>query len=558
MGLLPVSFICNNSNKSNKGIKMSWQNGGRKPVIFETGGKANPGGLGKLTNLLPVLSLVLVLVLTCFNPWPVQAETTGPAPAENLFKATWSEADGPIVAGEANRSWLWGPGPFTSQTEEYREAPDGHRAVMYFDKGRMELTHPDTGTVTLGLLVYELISGQLQLGDNTYSPARGGPANTNVVGDPGNWLTYARLQPYASLNLDNRAADRTGQTVDEQLTEKDGLQPATGRAGQQVIAYYDTVLGHNIPKIFWNFINQPGLVYDPAFGGYLGGQPVSWLNDVGYPLTEPYWVNQKVAGTDKDVLVQAFQRRVLTFTPDNPPAYQVEMGNVGRHYAFWRYGQDFAAAPAWPAPVVNPDSLREIVRGKTGQKKVAITLDAGSTAVAFPKQIAALDKHNVKITFFLTGLWAQQNPALARQIADDGMEIGNHSFDHPDFTKISDTQARDELDKAAQAIQEASGRNPWPLFRFPYGARDARTTQLVNDMGYRSVFWTYDSLDSVDPPKSAAFLVSRITGLSDSQLDGAIILMHLGNATSGDALDPILTNLQGRGFNIVTVSELIK
>jgi hypothetical protein len=60
---------------------------------------------------------------------------------------------------------------------------------------------------------------------------------------------------------------------------------------------------------------------------------------MGYPISEPYWTKVKVGGVEKDVLVQAFQRRVLTYTPTNPEGWKVEMGNVGRHYYWWRYGK---------------------------------------------------------------------------------------------------------------------------------------------------------------------------------------------------------------------------
>jgi hypothetical protein len=65
---------------------------------------------------------------------------------------------------------------------------------------------------------------------------------------------------------------------------------------------------------------------------------VDWLFSVGLPLTEPYWTRAKVAGVEREVLVQAFERRILTYTPANPAAFQVEMGNVGLHYFTWRYG----------------------------------------------------------------------------------------------------------------------------------------------------------------------------------------------------------------------------
>jgi peptidoglycan/xylan/chitin deacetylase (PgdA/CDA1 family) len=522
-----------------------------KPVNFRANIRFILGNAALITGWL-------FLLITACLPAQAQAQTTRTdttTPPNSLFRAVWNQADGPVVAGHAARSWLWGPGPFSTQLEDYQEV--GSRTVMYFDKGRMELTHPETSQVSLGLLVYEMISGNLQMGDNLFTPSANGPADTNVVGDPGNWLTYAGLKTYASLNLDKRAEDLSGKTVDWQLTETGGIQPAGPLAGQQIIGYFDPVLGHNIPQVFWDYINQPGLVYNSTLGGYLTGQPVVWLQDVGYPLTEPFWVRQKVGGVDKDVMVQVFQRRTLTFTPDNARAYQVEMGNVGRHYTVWRYGKNFEVGQTWPAPPINPASLDDVVRGKTGRKQVAITLDAGATSVAFPKEIAALDKYKVKVTFFLTGRWVLENPLYARQIADDNMEIANHTLNHPDLTTISDEKVREEITSAASAIESVTGKSPWPLFRYPYGARDARVSQLVKGLGYRSVFWTYDSLDSVGPPKSAEFLISRITGLSDSQLDGAVILLHLGNFTSGEALDPILANLQGRGFKIVTISELI-
>ncbi|MGA7672435.1 MAG: peptidase S8, partial [Nitrolancea sp.] len=77
----------------------------------------------------------------------------------------------------------------------------------------------------------------------------------------------------------------------------------------------------------WNgSANVKGQLFDPTFFA------------TGYPITEAYWAKVKVAGTVKDVLVQCFERRCLTYTPSNPTGWQVEMGNIGRHYYLWRYG----------------------------------------------------------------------------------------------------------------------------------------------------------------------------------------------------------------------------
>lgn len=221
-------------------------------------------------------------------------------------------------------------------------------------------------------------------------------------------------------------------------------------------------------------------------------------------------------------------------------------------------GANLTGTPASAhATMVATGSLAEVLRGPRGKKQIAITLDAGSTAVAFTKEIAALDKYNVKVTFFLTGAWVRENPQYAQQIARDGMEIANHTYDHPWLTKLSSDKVTDEINSGARTIQEVTGINPRPLFRFPYGDYDARTMKILNNLGYRSIYWTYDSLDLVGAHKTADQLFHVVTNISNTNLDGAIILMHLGNDTSGDALGPIIENLEGRGFKIVTISELI-
>ena len=267
------------------------------------------------------------------------------------FLATWVKADGPVAAGLANRSWLWGPGFVSANREDYKESPDGTRFTIYFDKARMEVTNLQTKIVTNGLLVVEMMSGKYQEGDSYFVDADDGPAKISVVGDSGNWLTYAKFASYASLNNDNRANNKVNQTVDSAITEHDGVVDAGTLGGQQKFAYYDPTLGHNIPKIFWDYLNQSGTIFSIGADNYIQGQPINWLSDVGYPITEAYWVKQVVGGELKDVMVQAFQRRTLTFTPDNPLAYQIEMGNVGRHYLKWAFDADF---PAIANPITPP------------------------------------------------------------------------------------------------------------------------------------------------------------------------------------------------------------
>jgi peptidoglycan/xylan/chitin deacetylase (PgdA/CDA1 family) len=82
--------------------------------------------------------------------------------------------------------------------------------------------------------------------------------------------------------------------------------------------------------------------------------------------------------------------------------------------------------------------------------------------------------------------------------------------------------------------------------------------KIARNLGYRSIYWTIDSQDGVEPAKSPQFLINRITGKSDAELDGAIILMHVGVRSTAAALPAIIANLQERGFRLVTISTLLQ
>lgn len=97
--------------------------------------------------------------------------------------------------------------------------------------------------------------------------------------------------------------------------------------------------GHNIPDRFWTYLQ--GM---PAGYGY------EWTYVVGYPITEAYWTQMTVGGRHYAVLIQAFQRRVLTYVPGFAPEWQIQQGNVGQHYLDWRYSQNGLWLPSVDLP----------------------------------------------------------------------------------------------------------------------------------------------------------------------------------------------------------------
>jgi hypothetical protein len=312
------------------------------------------------------MSLAIVApMLTLF----ASPATAAPNMASNFgdpaFEQVWSHTDKPVQDKAVDRSWMWGPEPFYTTYEAYAEGPGKQHLVTYFDKSRMEINNPNGDRnsewfVTNGLLVVEMISGKIQTGNNTFAQAS--PANIPVAGDASTSLnapTYASLSRVASLKGDGRAPNRTGQSIREGLGRTGNVGIVDSLSGFARYGVYEPTLGHNIPDVFWSFLNQKGITYKN--GKYLPeDEVIDWLFAMGYPITEPYWIEIKAAGQTRWVLMQAFQRRILTYSPHNPDGWKVEMGNVGRTYYDWRYNQagtqPTATATAAPAPTSTPTS----------------------------------------------------------------------------------------------------------------------------------------------------------------------------------------------------------
>lgn len=208
------------------------------------------------------------------------------------------------------------------------------------------------------------------------------------------------------------------------------------------------------------------------------------------------------------------------------------------------------------APVA-PEVLL-IERGNPDVPRVAITLDAGASAAPTPQMLETLRAHGVHVTFFLTGRWMRDNPELTRRIVAEGHEIANHSLSHPDFRTLDRAAMLEQLNATERIAQEIAGTSTRPFFRPPYGAYNREVLATVIEAGYLPIYWTLDSLDSVGQPKSAAFLVERITTrLADEQANGAIVLMHCGSQPTADALPQLLEHFAARGVKVTTVSEVL-
>ncbi len=286
--------------------------------------------------------------------------------AHPAFETLWTRTDSLVAEGQVNRSWFWGPQPNTPGVyETLTDAPDGsgRRLVQYFDKSRMELNDPMANPgnpffVTNGLLTVELIGGCIQTSTTSPCGEVRYPAEIPMSGDPGDQLapTYAAFGKVANSRFgDHPAPDRRGSLIIATI-DRDGnvgLDSSKSVITGTQIVYFEDRTQHNIPAVFWNFMNQTGLV---RVNGQLVMAPLSspWYYATGLPISEAYWAKATIRGQVTDVLIQAYERRVLTYVPTNTPAFQVEMGNIGQHYFDWRYKFAGQPPPGTGTPFATP------------------------------------------------------------------------------------------------------------------------------------------------------------------------------------------------------------
>jgi peptidoglycan/xylan/chitin deacetylase (PgdA/CDA1 family) len=197
----------------------------------------------------------------------------------------------------------------------------------------------------------------------------------------------------------------------------------------------------------------------------------------------------------------------------------------------------------------------ELDRGPATRPVVALTFDAGSSPAPTSAILQALAAADLRCTFFLTGTWAVQNPELVRRIAARGHELGNHTYSHPDLRRVSSARVAQELDRTDKLVRHLTGRGTRPYFRPPFGARDPRVLRDAARRGYRCVYWTTDSLDSVQRGITPRQIERRVL---TRLCPGSIILMHCGSSATAQALPHLLAALHHRGYRVVTVSELLR
>ncbi|HEX2909666.1 MAG TPA: hypothetical protein VH186_02590 [Chloroflexia bacterium] len=327
----------------------------------------------KLTRRVRLLVMTLALLLTynlALTPFTASAATPDQVAS---FRKLWARTDNLVDDGAVSRSWVWGPKALDySYVDSYRynstdkPAP---RAFRHYDKGRMEIDpRQPVGSkwyIRGGSLVKEMVTGRVSTSEDggtaTLNPLGiKTPADVPVVGDDtlsDATPTYATFTDY-STPAGFKSPDRRGQSVTKLINRyADTVQINTGDPKAK-IALYVPETGHNVPQAFVDYFNSQGPVQD-ASGNTVTEPLFDWVYVFGYPITEPYWAKVMVGGKQTLVMLQLFERRVLSYTPSNSPAWQVEMGNAGLHYLSWRSHNDLTfSGPAR----ISLDKFRQVLQ----------------------------------------------------------------------------------------------------------------------------------------------------------------------------------------------------
>lgn len=215
------------------------------------------------------------------------------------------------------------------------------------------------------------------------------------------------------------------------------------------------------------------------------------------------------------------------------------------------WGLSFQSEGAPPVANASQEYLRyfdALYVGDANQKEIYITFDPGFENGNTERILDALKKHGVKATFFLVGNYFETQPELVKRMAEEGHTIGNHTYSHPDMSKISDIQSfQTELQKNEALYRDILGSEMPKLYRPPQGKFCEENLKMAQQLGYSTVFWSLAYVDwytddQPTPEQAFSKLLPRIH-------PGAVVLLHSTSSTNAEILDELLTKWEETGYS---------
>lgn len=232
------------------------------------------------------------------------------------------------------------------------------------------------------------------------------------------------------------------------------------------------------------------------------------------------------------------------------PLYAADSENWGLSF------QEEGSLPQANATIDELKNYNAYYAENTTEKKLYLTFDAGYENGNTAAILDALKKHNVPATFFVVGTYITSAPELVKRMNDEGHIVANHTYNHPDMSKISDLKSfQQELTTTEEAYESVTGSSMHKFYRPPQGIYSETNLQMANELGYHTFFWSLAYVDWIQdqqPTKEEAFskLLTRIH-------PGAIVLLHSTSSTNAQILDELLTKWEEMGYSFHSLEELI-
>lgn len=279
------------------------------------------------------------------------------------------------------------------------------------------------------------------------------------------------------------------------------------------------------------------------------------------------------------IQIEQSRNRAIAQSSSPPPGDSRVRGN-DRAVAT-ENSRNYAIAHSRNPAILAPDLL-EARPASAGGRPIVLSFDAGSSDRGAAEILDALQQRSIRTSIFLTGEFILRFPAIARRIAADGHEVGNHTFNHPHLTQIAsgggqrlrpgvtEEFLRDQLLRTAEVYEKTTGRKMAPIWRAPFGEENPEIRAWAARAGYSHISWTHgegpslDSLDWVSDETSPRYRSSRrvIDRLLAIARPGGIILMHLGSERFHDPvgreIPRLLDGLAAEGYRFARATEYLR
>ena len=237
-----------------------------------------------------------------------------------------------------------------------------------------------------------------------------------------------------------------------------------------------------------------------------------------------------------------------------PAAVHADYSNSAMHWGF-KKGRNGKQADAGK-PIENIIAKHGAVyKGDPNKKEIYLTFDNGYENGYTEQILDVLKKEKVPATFFVTGHYLESASEIVERMVYEGHIIGNHSWHHPDMTKISDEKIKKELEMVREETENLTGKKHMSYLRPPRGIFSERTMAVAKDAGYTHIFWSLAFVDwNTDQQKGWRYSYDKIM----SQIHpGAILLLHTVSKDNADALEKVIRDLKTEGYTFKSLDDLM-